>query len=156
MRAAKGARAEQTNFFEQLAFMDTVPTVAQGLTRIATHVHMSPTRVYVMDPERSGRVRTWDPRSVGWPWGPVGFIRGKTLTNRPFVFSHLPLVRPLLSRLPMSIAQDPFFLNHHLQMATVAAEGHKQLTPPHASRSATPSQSNVNLLVNFVHICLKS
>ncbi|SRR6266576_5679164 len=96
------------------------------------------------------------PEAWGWCWGPVGLKRGKTLTNRPFVFSHLPLVRPLLSRLLMSIAQDPFFLNHHLQMATVASEGHKQLTSPLASRSATPSQSNVNLLVNFVHICLKS
>ncbi|KAF8634475.1 hypothetical protein AX15_000915 [Amanita polypyramis BW_CC] len=48
----------------------------------------------------------------------------------------------------MSIAQDPFFLNSHLQMATVASEAHKQLASPHASRSVTPSQSTVNLLVN--------
>ncbi|KAF8640473.1 hypothetical protein AX17_000136 [Amanita inopinata Kibby_2008] len=48
----------------------------------------------------------------------------------------------------MSIAQDPFFLNHHLQMASVASEAHNQLTSPNSSRSATPSQSSVNLLVN--------
>ena len=69
-----------------------------------------------------------------------------------FVFPTYHRETSALTPSPMSMAQDPFFLNHHLQMASVAAEGHNHLTPPHTSRSVTPAQSTVKLLVNFSSI----
>ena len=65
--------------------MDTVPTVAHGLTRIATHVDMS-TRVYVMDPERSRRVRMRDPGSTGVALGACGIKKRQDSHESPIRF----------------------------------------------------------------------
>ncbi|KAF8647926.1 hypothetical protein AX16_006458 [Volvariella volvacea WC 439] len=51
----------------------------------------------------------------------------------------------------MSITQDPFFLDHHLQMTSVASESHPQIPSTHPSRSATPAQPSVVQPVSNKH-----